>query len=56
MLPVFVAMCVSTIWGRYHYVADVLAGLLTGTLGFLLGSWLMKRKGAVSAVPESELH
>jgi membrane-associated phospholipid phosphatase len=56
MLPVFVPMCVSTIWGRYHYVADVLAGLLAGTLGYLIGSWLMKRKGAVTTVPESELH
>lgn len=52
MLPVFVLMCVSTIWGRYHYVADVLAGLVTGTLGYLIGRWLMKRKGAVTTVPE----
>jgi len=56
MLPVFVLMCVSTIWGRYHYVADVVGGLLTGTLGYLIGRWLMKRKGAVPTAREAELH
>ena len=55
MLPVFVLMCVSTIWGRYHYVADILGGLLTGTLGYLIGRWLMKRKGAVPTAREAEL-
>jgi membrane-associated phospholipid phosphatase len=55
MLPVFLMMCVSTIWGRYHYVADVLAGVATGSLGYVIGSWVMKRKGAVATAPESEL-
>jgi len=48
-------MCVSTLWGRYHYAADILGGLLAGTLGYLIGSWLMKRKGAVTTAPESQL-
>ena len=26
LLPVFVFMCASTIWGRYHYMADVFGG------------------------------
>jgi membrane-associated phospholipid phosphatase len=56
MLPVFALMCVSTIWGRYHYVADVLGGLLTGSLGYWIGRRLMKRKGAVPTAAESELH
>jgi len=43
MLPVFACMCVSTIWGRYHYIADVFAGMITGTLGYVIGSWIMKR-------------
>ena len=47
MLPVFVLMCVSTVWGRYHYIADVFAGLTTGTLGYLIGSWVMKCRGAL---------
>jgi membrane-associated phospholipid phosphatase len=55
MLPIFLMMCVSTIWGRYHYVADVLAGVATGSLGYAIGSWVMKRKGAVATAPESEL-
>jgi membrane-associated phospholipid phosphatase len=44
MLPLVACMCVSTIWGRYHYVADVFAGIITGTLGYVIGKWLMKRR------------
>jgi len=47
MLPVFLFMCVSTIWGRYHYIADVLAGMATGTLGYLMGSRIMDRRAAL---------
>jgi membrane-associated phospholipid phosphatase len=54
MLPVFVLMCVSTIWGRYHYLADVVAGMATGTLGYLIGSGIMKRRGALPANCGSE--
>jgi hypothetical protein len=43
LLPV-TAMCVSTIWGRYHYVADIFSGIITGSLGYFIGSWLMNRK------------
>ena len=43
LLPLMACMCVSTIWGRYHYVADVIAGIATGTLGFLIGGWLFQR-------------
>ena len=42
LLPFTVCMCASTIWGRYHYVADVLAGIVTGTLGYVVGGWLMR--------------
>ncbi len=44
MLPLVACMCVSTIWGRYHYVADVFAGMITGTLGYVVGKWLMERR------------
>jgi len=54
MLPVFLCMCASTIWGRYHYIADVFAGLITGTLGFVIGSWVMTRRGALPPNCESE--
>jgi membrane-associated phospholipid phosphatase len=44
MIPLVTAMCVSTVWGRYHYVADIFGGLITGTLGYLIGSWIMRRQ------------
>ena len=40
MLPLVACMCVSTVWGRYHYVADVIAGMITGTLGYVIGRWM----------------
>jgi membrane-associated phospholipid phosphatase len=43
MLPLVLCMCVSTIWGRYHYVADIFGGIATGTLGYLIGGWIMRR-------------
>ncbi|MGA8143707.1 MAG: phosphatase PAP2 family protein [Candidatus Acidiferrales bacterium] len=49
-LPFFLSMCVATVYGRYHYVADVLAGIVVGALGFAAGSWLMNRKGALAEV------
>jgi membrane-associated phospholipid phosphatase len=44
MLPLVLCMSVSTVWGRYHYVADVFGGVITGTLGYFIGSWLMERR------------
>jgi len=29
-------------------VADVFGGIMTGTLGFVIGSWIMKTRGAVA--------
>jgi membrane-associated phospholipid phosphatase len=52
LLPVFLFMCVSTVWGRYHYVADVFAGMTTGTIGFVIGSSIMQQRGAVKTAPE----
>jgi membrane-associated phospholipid phosphatase len=43
MLPLVLCMCVSTIYGRYHYVADIFGGITTGTLGYLIGRWLMRK-------------
>jgi membrane-associated phospholipid phosphatase len=55
MLPLVMCMCVSTVWGRYHYVVDVFGGMVTGTLGYVIGSWVMKTRGAVAteALPKS---
>lgn len=46
-LPFFASMCVATVYGRYHYVADVLAGLAVGGIAFLVGSRLMQLKGSL---------
>jgi len=43
MLPLVLCMCVSTVWGRYHYVVDIFGGMVTGTLGFVIGKWLMRK-------------
>lgn len=47
-LPCFFCMCVSTVYVRNHYVADVLGGMLTGTLGYVIGSWIMRTRDAVT--------
>jgi membrane-associated phospholipid phosphatase len=41
-LPFVVCMCVSTVYVRNHYVADVLGGIVTGTLGYFVGCWILK--------------
>lgn len=51
-LPFFASMCVGTVYGRYHYVADVLAGIAVGAVGFAAGSWLMEKKGALAEIVE----
>ncbi len=48
MLPLVLCMCASTVWGRYHYVADVFGGMITGTLGYVIGRWVMSKNGAVA--------
>jgi len=46
-LPFYVSMCAATVYGRYHYVADVLAGMAVGAFGWAAGQWLMERGGGV---------
>ena len=53
MLPLVLCMCISTVWGRYHYVADIFGGMITGTLGYVIGVWVMKQRGAVAASAQS---
>ncbi len=50
-LPFFLCMLVSTVYGRYHYIGDVLGGLAAGAAGFYLGHRLMRSRGAL---PEGE--
>jgi membrane-associated phospholipid phosphatase len=46
-LPFVACMCVSTVYVRNHYVADVLGGMVTGTLGYLIGLCVMKIRGSL---------
>jgi membrane-associated phospholipid phosphatase len=46
-LPFFASMCVATVYGRYHYVADVLAGLAVGVCGFFMGERFVRWKHAL---------
>src|SRR6202165_812459 len=48
MLPLAACMCVATIWGGCHYVVDVFGGIVTGTLGYVIGRWMMKTQGALA--------
>jgi len=45
--PFFLSMCVATVYGRYHYVADVLAGIVVGAIGWAAGQCIMESNGAV---------
>jgi membrane-associated phospholipid phosphatase len=45
--PFFIGMCVSTVYGRYHYVADVLAGIAVGGIVWLVAEGLMVCSGAL---------
>ena len=53
-LPCVLCMCVSTVYVRNHYVADVLGGIVTGTLGYVVGRWVMKAHGEVVCVAENQ--
>ena len=45
-LPFFLSMCVATVYGRYHYIADVLGGIVVGAIGWVAAQWVMEREGA----------
>ena len=49
-LPFFLSMCVATVYGRYHYIADVLAGIAVGAIGWAAGQWITECEGAVSQI------
>jgi membrane-associated phospholipid phosphatase len=50
-LPFFASMCVATVYGRYHYIADVLAGLAVGAVGWVAGQCLMARQSTPPEIP-----
>lgn len=43
-LPFVVCMCVSTVYVRNHYVADVAGGIVTGALGYVVGVWVTETR------------
>jgi membrane-associated phospholipid phosphatase len=43
LLPVVVSICISTVYLRYHWVVDVIAGALLAAVSIALGSFLFKR-------------
>jgi len=49
-LPFFASMCVATVYGRYHYIADVLAGLAVGAMGFSVGTRVMRFSGGLPEI------
>ena len=46
-LPLVFFMCISTVYGRYHYMVDIFGGIATGTMGYWLGGKLMRVRGAM---------
>ena len=48
-LVLAVLLCLSTVYGRYHYVVDVVAGVLTTLIMLPLGNWLFRKFGANSS-------
>ena len=55
-----ILMSMATVYCRYHYVADVIAGALAAALLIPLGNWLHGRFGKAGFIPdpnpEVEIH
>ena len=47
LAPFVLSLFVSTVYLRYHYLVDVVAGLLLAPLSFLLANWLFQRWGVI---------
>lgn len=53
-LPVAILLCLSTVYCRYHYVIDVLAGMLTAALLVPIANWLYYKTAPPTAAPHPE--
>ena len=49
-LTVAVLLCVATVYGRYHYIADVLAGGVAAAALIPAGNWLYRRFDGLAKV------
>ncbi|MGH9835934.1 MAG: phosphatase PAP2 family protein, partial [Blastocatellia bacterium] len=45
LTPLVLSICVATVYGRYHYVMDVFAGILMAAIGCWIGSRLSSAVG-----------
>jgi membrane-associated phospholipid phosphatase len=43
LLPIVLALIISTVYCRYHYVVDVIAGFGLTLLSVILGGWYYRR-------------
>ena len=43
-LPLVIALSLATVYGQYHYVTDVVAGLMMGLAIGFWGAWQMRKK------------
>jgi membrane-associated phospholipid phosphatase len=37
-----ILVAIATVYGRYHYAVDAIAGMVIGILAFPIGVWLMR--------------
>jgi len=44
LTPLVLSVCVATVYGRYHYVSDVFAGILVAVIGCWLGGKITSMK------------
>ncbi len=47
LAPLILSLWVSTVYLRFHYLVDVLAGLMIAPVCFVLANWLFKRRNEV---------
>jgi membrane-associated phospholipid phosphatase len=45
--PLILSLWLSTVYLRYHYLIDVVAGLILAPLSYLLANWLFRRFGEI---------
>jgi membrane-associated phospholipid phosphatase len=45
--PLILSLWLSTLYLRYHYLIDVVAGLILAPLSFVLANWLFRRWGDI---------
>ena len=49
MLPLVLANWLSTLYLRYHYLVDVIAGWLTAAVSIVLAGWILRAEAALRA-------